>query len=78
MKRSRTPLTPSEQATLDRLKEHPYLSSGQEEVTRADVVSYLVGEGIERADAVDHVEQLLLKGYLYEVDSDLRIPPEPR
>lgn len=38
-------------------------------------ITHLVAQEMERADARVHIEQLLLKGYLYEVDDELRIPP---
>jgi hypothetical protein len=34
-------------------------------------------QGAERADARAHIEQLLLKGYFYEVDDELRLPSRP-
>ena len=32
-------------------------------------------QGVERVEASDRIEQLLLKGYLYETGAELRIPP---
>ncbi len=47
----------------------------EESVTREDAIFYLVEQGIERTGAQVHIEQLFLKGYLYKVDDELRIPP---
>jgi hypothetical protein len=42
---------------------------------RAILTIYVTGDISVRM--VPAVEQLLLKGYLYEVDEELRIPPRP-
>ncbi|MFC4360302.1 hypothetical protein ACFO0N_20340 [Halobium salinum] len=73
MENSRTPLTSSEEAALDHLER--YLDTADDEVpTREGAVVYLMEQDIERADARAYVEQLLLKGYLYEVEDELRLP----
>jgi hypothetical protein len=43
-----------------------------ETFTREDAVAYLMEQGIERVDTRTHIEQLLLKGYLYKVGEELR------
>lgn len=71
---SRTPITSEEEAALDNLKRHLDALGDDERLTREDAVAYLTERGIEPADARTHVEQLLLKGYLYEVHDELRTP----
>lgn len=71
---SRTPISSGEEAALDHLRRYFDAAGDDERLTRADAVTYLTEQGIERADARTHVEQLLLKGYLYEVHDELRIP----
>ncbi|ELZ32394.1 hypothetical protein C472_15709 [Halorubrum tebenquichense DSM 14210] len=44
-------------------------------LTRETAIIYLEDQGIKPADARDIIEQLLLKGYLYEVGDEIRIPP---
>jgi hypothetical protein len=75
MENSRTPINSREEAALDHLEQ--YLDTAGEDVTltREEAVSHLMDQGIERPDARAHIKQLLLKGYLYEVDDELRIPP---
>ena len=77
MKNSRTPITSDEEAALDHLEQHLDRASDDECLTREDAIAYLIDQGVERADAQTYIEQLLLKGYLYEVDDELRIPPRP-
>ena len=48
-----------------------------EHLTAEDAVAHLMDQDVERADAQAHIEQLLLKGYLYEVDDELRLPSRP-
>lgn len=48
-----------------------------ESVTREATVTHLVEQGIEFADARSYIEQLLLNGYLDEVNDELRIPSPP-
>lgn len=68
-----TPLTSAQREVLDLIVSH--VETTEEAVTRDAAVTQLVEEGIERADARDRIEQLLLKGYLYEVGDEIRIPP---
>lgn len=77
MENSRTPITSSEEATLNHLEQYVDALGDGESLTQEDAVAYLVEQGSERADARAHIEQLLLKGYLYEVDDELRIPSRP-
>jgi hypothetical protein len=48
-----------------------------ETLTREAAITHLVKQDFGRPDAQAHIEQLLLKGYLYEVNGELRIPPRP-
>ncbi|GGN24878.1 hypothetical protein [Halarchaeum nitratireducens] len=73
MEDSWTPLTSAQREVLDLIVTH--VEATEEAVTRDAAVTQLVEEGIERADARDRIEQLLLKGYLYEVGDEIRIPP---
>lgn len=75
MESSRTPINSSEEAALDYLEQYVDATGDDEGVAREAAVTHLVEQGITRADARAHIEQLLLKGYLYEVNDELRIPP---
>lgn len=75
MESSRTPIEPREEAALDHLEQYVDSTGENESLTRENAVAYLSEQGVERADARAHIEQLLLKGYLYEVNDELRIPP---
>ncbi|WP_433629195.1 hypothetical protein [Halomicrococcus sp. NG-SE-24] len=47
-------------------------------MTHPTPVAHLIDQGNERGDARAHIEQLLLlNGYLYEVDDELRLPSRP-
>ena len=75
MPSSRRPLSTSEQTVLDHLDTYVETTADEERLSHADAITYLSEQGINRADADELVEQLLLKGYLYEVGNRLRIPP---
>ncbi|CCQ35127.1 hypothetical protein HLRTI_001371 [Halorhabdus tiamatea SARL4B] len=77
MRDSGTPINSSEEAALEHLEQYVDTLPDDEHLIRADAVAHLMEQGSERADAREHIEQLLLKGYLYEVDDELRIPPRP-
>lgn len=77
MENSRTPISSSEEAALDQLEQYFDRTATDETLTREDAVTHLMDQGIERADARAHIEQLLLNGYLYEVDDELRLPSRP-
>ena len=72
MRDSGTPINASEETALDHLEQYVDALPDDE-----DPVTHLMDLGSERTDARAHVEQLLSKGYLYEVDDELRIPPRP-
>ncbi|PSP59297.1 hypothetical protein BRC72_00070 [Halobacteriales archaeon QH_7_66_36] len=72
MRDSGTPINASEETALDHLEQYVDALPDDE-----DPVAHLMDLGSERTDARAHVEQLLSKGYLYEVDDELRIPPRP-
>jgi len=74
MENSRTPPTSSEEAALDHLEQYFDAADDDKTPTREDAVAHLIDQGNERADARAHIEQLLLKGYLYEVEDELRLP----
>jgi hypothetical protein len=77
MRDSGTPINASEEAALEHLEQYVDALPEDEHLTREDAVVHLMDQGSERPDAQEHIEQLLLKGYLYEVDDELRIPPRP-
>ena len=77
MRNQRTSLSPTERDTLEQLEQYVDATGDEEIVTRDDAVAYLRESGYERVEAIERIEQLLLKGYLYEVDDDVRIPPRP-
>jgi len=61
---------------LDHLDIYIETTADEERISRADAVTYLSEQGLRRADARELVEQLLLKGYLYEVDDGLQFQHE--
>ncbi|MDQ2055518.1 hypothetical protein [Halobellus sp. H-GB7] len=74
MQNSRRPIAPAEQDVLDHLE--AYVDAADtDSIARETAIAYLTEQGLARADASDIIEQLLLKGYLYEVGEELRIPP---
>ncbi|WP_433634232.1 hypothetical protein [Halomicrococcus sp. NG-SE-24] len=77
MENSRTPINSGEEAVLDHLEQYLDAADDDETLTREDAVAHLIDQGVARADAQAHIEQLLLKGYLYEVDDKLRLPSRP-
>ena len=77
MGNSRTPINASEKAVLEHLEEYLDSSDEGEGLTRKEAVAHLVEQDFERPDARTYIDQLLLKGYLYEVNEELRIPPRP-
>jgi len=77
MRNPRTPIGPGERDVLDHLEAYVDANADDEPPTRETAVTYLTEQGVGRVEARDWIEQLLLKGYLYEVDEDLRIPPRP-
>lgn len=77
MQNQRTSLSPTERDTLEQLEQYVDATGDEEIVTRDDAVAYLRESGYERVEAIERIEQLLLKGYLYEVDDDVRIPLRP-
>ena len=77
MENSRTPINSSEEAALDHLEQYLDAAGDDQSLTQEDAVAHLMEQGVERADARAHIEQLLLKGYLYEVNDELRIPSRP-
>jgi len=75
MRNSRRPIAPAEEDVLDYLEAYLEELSETDSLTRETAITYLADQGIEPVDARDIIEQLLLKGYLYEVDDEIRIPP---
>jgi hypothetical protein len=70
-----TPITPGERDVLEQLETYVETTADTEPLTRETALTYLSEQGFERHEASDRIEQLLLKGYLYEVGEELRIPP---
>ena len=75
MSNSRTPLSPGQRAVLEHLEAR--VESYDEGFSWETALAHLAERDIEEAAARDRIEALLLKGYLYEVDGTLRIPPRP-
>ncbi|MFC6723964.1 hypothetical protein ACFQE1_06175 [Halobium palmae] len=73
-----TPINPGEEDVLEQLEAYFETVEEDEVVTREAAVTHLTSEGFERPDARDYIEQLVLKGYLYEVGDELRLLPRHR
>jgi hypothetical protein len=74
---SRTPINSSEEAALGYIEQYLDTAENDDVLTQEGAVDHLMEQGVERADARAHIEQLLLKGYLYEVEDELRLPSRP-
>lgn len=74
---SRTPIGSSERAVLEDLEGHLDSLPAAVSLTRKSAIEYLVEQGSDRSEAQAAIEELLSTGYLYEVDSELRISPRP-
>lgn len=75
MPNSRRPIAPAEEDVLEHLEAYLEEVDNTDPLTCESATTYLADQGIEPADARDILEQLLLKGYLYEVGDEIRIPP---
>jgi hypothetical protein len=75
MANSRRPIAPAEENVLDHLEVYLEELGDTDPLTRETAITYLEDQGIKPADARDIIEQLLMKGYLYEVGEEIRIPP---
>jgi len=75
MPNSRRPIAPAEKDVLDHLEAYLEELGESDLLTRETAITYLEEHGVNPGDARDIIEQLLLKGYLYEVDDEIRIPP---
>ncbi|MFD1571256.1 hypothetical protein [Halorubrum laminariae] len=75
MKNPQTPIGPGERDVLNHLEAYVDANADDDPLTRETAVAYLTEQGVGRIEASDRIEQLLLKGYLYEVGEELRIPP---
>ena len=72
MRHSSTPLTPSQQTALELIAQG---SDKDGTITHDAAVDLLTDGGFERPEAEDLLEQLLLKGYVYESTNGLRLTP---
>lgn len=70
MQNSSTPLTPSQEAALGLVMQGV---DDDETIAHDDAINLLTAGGFERPEAQDLLEQLLLKGYLYETTDGLRL-----
>jgi len=75
MANSRRPIAPAEENVLDHLEAYLEELGDPDPLTREIAITCLEDHGIKPADARDIIKQLLLKGYLYEVGDEIRIPP---
>ena len=66
-----TPLTPSEQDALDRLA--PWFDGSDDPKPREHVIEHLTAGDFEHDEANRLVNQLLLKGCLYEAADGVRL-----
>jgi hypothetical protein len=66
MRNPPTPLSPREQAALDRLKQ--WVDGRDDPKPRETVIEHLTDGEFECAQADRLIDQLLLKGYCYECD----------
>ncbi|SEP23057.1 hypothetical protein SAMN04487948_12419 [Halogranum amylolyticum] len=71
MRNPSTPLTPSQQAALKQITQG--IDDESESVKQETAVGYIVDGGFEQPEAQSLLEQLLLKGYLYESKHGLKI-----
>ncbi|MCT9095692.1 hypothetical protein [Haloarchaeobius sp. HME9146] len=71
MEGEETPIPPYAEDSLDILSE--VIPDDQSGIDEADAREALVDEGFTRADAVDALELLEMRGYVYRVDSEVRI-----
>ncbi|WP_458210525.1 hypothetical protein [Haladaptatus sp. NG-SE-30] len=69
---SRTPLSPSAEEALDHLT--PIITSGDDNPSRDEAVVQLRQRDFEQEFATATIDELLNKGYLYEVSGELRLP----
>jgi hypothetical protein len=72
MRNSRTPLSASAEEALDLLR--PEIESTSTGLSRSAAVSVLTDDEFVGDDAAAVLTELLQKGYLYEVDDQLRLP----
>ena len=69
-----TPLTPREQAALDRFEQ--WVNGRDDPKARERVIEHLTAGEFEREEADRLIDQLLSKGYLYEHDGIRLTDPE--
>ncbi|WP_458206713.1 hypothetical protein [Haladaptatus sp. NG-SE-30] len=67
-----TPLSPSAQDALDRLT--PIIEDSDESLSRKEALSHLRQFDFDAEHAHTTLDELLDKGYLYEVGETLRLP----
>lgn len=72
MRNSRTPLSASAEEALDLLR--PEIESTSTGLSRSAAASVLTDDEFVDDDATAVLTELLQKGYLYEVDGQLRLP----
>ena len=77
MSNSRTSMSPTNREVLHQLEEYVETLDEEAALTREMAIDCLTDGEFEQREAHQQIEQLLLKGYLYEVDDALRIPPRP-
>lgn len=75
MRNSRTSLNRTNREALDHLEACVDAADDGTVLTRETAVACLTDGAFEATEAREQIEQLLLKGYLYEVEGELRIPP---
>lgn len=77
MSNSRTPLGPTNRKVLAHLEECVEARDDDVALTHEAAIDCLTDGEFEYTEATQQIEQLLLKGYLYEVEDEIRVPPRP-
>jgi hypothetical protein len=72
----RTPLPSSAEEVLENIEELAGGGDPTPRINRQEAVHHLVDEkGYPKVEATEQIEVLLSRGYLYEVEGELRITP---
>lgn len=71
MRNPSTPLTPSQQTAFEQITQG--IGEENESIKPETAVEFITDGGFERPEAQDLLEQLLLKGYLYESKHGLKV-----
>lgn len=67
----RTPLSPRERELLDHLEQ--WVDGRDDPRTREAIIDYLTAKDFDEAEVQRLLNQLRLKGYIYELDDGIRV-----